>query len=831
MPSDSSLSPGNCATSRCPQTALVHGTYFTRGWADSLEACEALVQRCAPPSPGWRYLARGTCDLGKCDPIPAGSYFTGDSVPCSYANCTNLPKSGYEYSPGFATEADGCPFVSCRVSFGSLPAGHYYSDGCRTSRCTNAPAGYYYLADGGDSDNCPIARCSNAEEGEVYVEGWATAADACNTRQCSESPEPGYRFASPGRSCNVTRCPVPPRGTYYTGQACRTRPCVNGDANPNTYYVHGYADDETSCPERDCSEPPPRGLYLQQVTHAGKNCQAQECTNANNREYYTGGSSVEDGCSVATCNRPPPGITLSGLFATSADCRTTACHADDLPTGFFWLPNCLFRSCDNPPAGYYYLRAEIFSKDECKSLLAKCTNAGRGQIYEQPEDLVLRASECPVKACDPPVAGRYHGFEARCQTLPCTGAEIGQKYVSSRESNEQCPVAACSSIGTGSYYVSPGTCAVAPCYRPAGYTFDQAGTCTHLNPCKSAPMGTYYTQSSTPCSFARCTGNNHLIPGFWTSAEECPRCQATERCPTTTTTTTTSPIPTSPSVTQQATSKSAQVASDDASIMSGPLIGGIAGGGALLLVVLIAGIIVCVVLKSKSNAKLVSVPATSGADSTKVTTIATTSEKPAFELPLSQRLHLMLLSAEDFMLVRDAISADSVADLSAVVSRVGLCGAERPYCDACPRGLSGGSRSDGFPTLLDHAREVGASQCENFFKTQTTVSEVKRVEVRVDMPDSPGPGATAQIVDQYRVFDVVLPEISPGSVAVCSVVDEAEVSWHHHSPNSNACLTTVNFLSCVTWFITSQFPREYLSMNECVRVGELGASRRRSWSR
>ena len=782
VPSNSSSSPGNCATSACSETALVAGAYFTRGWANSSKGCEALVQHCDRPSPGWRHVARGSCDLGRCDSIPAGSYFIGGSVSCTFANCTNLPKSGFEYTPGLAVEADGCPYVSCRVSSGSPAVGRYYSDGCHTSQCTTAPTGYYYLADGGDSDSCPNARCSNAQEGEFYVEG----ANACDTSKCNASLKPGYRFASPGWSCEVTRCPLPPLGKYHTGVACDTVRCVNGDANPNTYYVHGYADDEMSCPQRNCTDPPPPGLYVLQEAEGGKNCVAKECTNTDtSNQYYTSGALVKNGCSVAKCNRPPPGTTLIGRFATSADtCQAEACHATDLPTGYFWKPFCASETCDLPPAGYYYLRAEIFSYDECKSLLGKCTNAKRGQVYVEPTSLISNASECPVKTCNPPEDGQYHGFEAQCGTLPCTGAAIGQRYTSSRETKDQCPVATCPSIDPGKYYISPGTCDVSKCHRPPGYEFTQTGTCSHLNRCQSAPLGTYYTQSSTPCSFERCTGTNNFLPGFSTRDDECPKCreprpghcyssesscETTELCPTTT----------KPSVTQQSTSRPAKVASDDAGAISGPLIGGIAGGAALLLIVVI-GIIVCVMLRSKSNAKLVSAPAKSAEDSSKVTTIAAVPEEPAFEIPLSQRLHLMLLSADDFMLVRDAVSADSVSDLSAVVARVGLCGAERLYCDAFPSGLSGGAqaeKSDGFASLLEHANEMGSSQCEDFLKTcQPSVSEIKRIEVRVDMPGSLGPGATTQIVDQYRIFDVVLPGISPGSVVVCSVVDEAEVT-------------------------------------------------------
>ena len=734
-------------------------------------------------------MATGTCEMIKCSSAPPGHYYTNfcQTAPC---NSTQVAP-GFRFKRGWAIQPDTCPTERCD---GNPGVGEYFVRGCETLPCNKAPLGYCYVLHGGVDNDCPFAPCTNAKVGERYESSWAVGIAGGKTIPCDALITPGFRFKEPG-SCDLIECPVAPRGMYYD-DGCKLDACVNG--NVTTYYIYGFADDKMNCPVRDCKLPPPPGLFFADM--AG--CNISECSNAGAGYYYMPEtrerSLVHGECRTAACAVPPPGRYFINGHATSAGtCPSAKCDASRLLAGSYFGANCSVFLCPPARAGYYYLLPSTEGKARCASVIAKCTNAGRGQKYTMTEKVITTSTGCPVVNCSSAPIGRYYIAGTQCsRTAPCTGALAGQYYTSGGGiDGDSCSVASCENVKRGEYYSGGSSCDVRKCFRLAGYDFTTPGRCAKLARCTSAPVGHYYSSEGTePCFSKPCAPTlTNFLPGFSTSRDQCPQCTRqrsrgecyvfassceTHPCGSGLTTNSTNTTIENITSVRNFTAKPGfrYVAKDDATAAGDitlKLVLGISICGVSLVVI----IVVIIVAKRCQKGRHLETRRESIVSTViSVTQPVKPKPKPKKIVPTVKH-YLRMLTGEDYNLVHTAILRDETEGnlgLRALSQRLNLCSKDRVYANNSPAGFE-----PDFATLLAFATAQNSQLCKNFLRE----SEGEKVEgfgpvtiqIELKVPESATPGEITVAVSHARLFDVVVPAMPAGSAVMCTLTDPAMV--------------------------------------------------------
>ena len=221
---------------------------------------------------GYTFVEFGSCKVAKCSNARIGEYYTGSSSigtfnQCPVAKCAS-PAPGKQFLSGaWNVEMESCRTEGCDQV---INAGYYYTIGCNTTRCSNAPSDLvtYYLGPGinQDSNTCPYAVCTNAISGQRYTK---SAKEFSNNPTCEVEPCPlpiaGYgAFFEPG-TCKRQYCVNALPGQYYSSNGtsftdCDTDQCTN--IRDDSFYIRGFANSSDACPLYDCGDPPPLGYLI-----------------------------------------------------------------------------------------------------------------------------------------------------------------------------------------------------------------------------------------------------------------------------------------------------------------------------------------------------------------------------------------------------------------------------------------------------------------------------------------------------------------------------------------------------------------------------------------
>jgi hypothetical protein len=450
----------------------------------------------------------------------------------------------------------GKPYVA-----GSSCDAHLESS-CDTAMCQNAPAGFYYSGQDGET-TCTVTKDGQISTVDNHLLG--QSCDGVTTSTCEviacDNAAPGYYYTEPG-TCTINGVSGQPCPDD-TSSFCVSRECNN--------FV-----DRGTCAIPKQGAPPIEG-HLAGADMLGSieaepghscdgnllpTCDVAYCTNAPAGNYYTGPAQEgvttttgvggtcpyaacpidcpvgqwREGCDQGTdsgtcfpCTVPPEGHYWTDDGDFTNNCPTEECFTG-CPAGQ-WNKGCNGEAhegecfpCSAPPSGYYW--------------------SGDGDYTDS----------CPVEPCpiDCPIGQWRSGCDQTASTGQCTDCSLppeGYYFTGDGDFTNSCPIAKClDDCPTGFYRqgcsqsTDDGECVPCTGLKPGHYWLDNADI-SHLDTCPQAkceddcPLGQYRANCDGETGPGECVDCTGLEEGFyWTGngvtayTDSCPKAKCADDC-------------------------------------------------------------------------------------------------------------------------------------------------------------------------------------------------------------------------------------------------------------------------------------------------------------